>query len=98
MRLSTIILLSLLLQGCVVADVVTTPVKIVSKTADVLTTSQSKSDQKRGKRLREHEERLGKLERERVKAAEKCERGDEGQCRKLQEIDVKIAEEERREI
>lgn len=85
-------LCGLSLQGCVVADVVTAPVKAVSKTVDVLTVSQEESDQKRGKKLREKEEKLGKLERERSKADEKCGKGDEKACRKLGEIDADIEE------
>ena len=48
-KMTRLILLAMpmLLGGCVtsiVKDVVTAPVKIVSKTADVLTTSQSEAD------------------------------------------------------
>lgn len=86
----------LLLQGCVasiVKDVVTAPVKIVSKTADVLTTSQSESDQKRGRALRKQEERLGKLARDRDKAVKKCDRGDGDACQQAEAIDAAIVEE-----
>lgn len=83
----------LLLQGCVasvVKDVVTAPVKIVSKTADVLTTSQSESDEKRGRELRKREEALGKLARQRDKAREKCEDGNEDSCAKANELSEQI--------
>jgi hypothetical protein len=91
----------LLLQGCVasvVTDVVTAPVKIVSKTADVLTTSQSESDEKRGRELRKREEALGKLARQRDKAREKCEDGSEEACAKAAELDEQIAVEQDRPI
>jgi len=55
------------LGGCLVrtaADVVTLPVKAASKTVDVLTTSQSEADEKRGRAIRKHEECLGKEERQ----------------------------------
>jgi hypothetical protein len=89
----------LLLQGCVtsiVKDVVTAPIKIVSKTADVLTTSQSESDEKRGKEMRKKEERLGKLARDRDKAVKKCEHGDGDACQNAEAIDAAIEAEQDR--
>ena len=50
MRALFVLPLAFLLPGCVasvVKDVVTAPVKVVSKTADVMTTSQSEADEKR---------------------------------------------------
>lgn len=91
----------LLLQGCVasvVKDVVTAPVKIVSKTADVLTTSQSESDEKRGRELRKREEALGKLARQRDKARDKCEDGNEEACVKAAQLEEQIAVEQDRPI
>ena len=88
-----------LLQGCVasiVKEVVTAPIKIVSKTADVLTTSQSESDEKRGKTLRQHEERLGKLARNRDKAVKKCDHGDGDACQEAEAIDAAIEAEQNR--
>ncbi len=83
MRLVLSSAMVLLLSGCVasvVKDVVTAPVKIVSKTADVLTTSQSEADEKRGREIRKREEALGKLARQRDKAREKCEDGNKEAC------------------
>lgn len=74
-RLLTVFLLFLMLSGCIArmaADVVTAPVKVVSKTADALTTSQSEADEKRGRAIRKEEERLGKEAREREKAQRAC--------------------------
>ena len=55
-----------LLGGCVVGtvastavDVVTLPVKAAGKTVDVLTTSQSEADEKRGRAIRAREECMG---------------------------------------
>jgi hypothetical protein len=89
---------AVLLSGCVsmVKDVVTAPVKIVSKTADVLTTSQSESDEKRGRELRKREEALGKLSRQRDKAKERCEDGSEAACRKVTELEDQIDAEQDR--
>lgn len=64
--LISIISLPLALGGCVArttVDIVTLPVKAASKTVDVLTTSQSEADEKRGRRIREREECIGKEER-----------------------------------
>jgi hypothetical protein len=58
--------LGLGLSGCIVGtavDVVTLPVKAASKTVDVLTTSQSEADEKRGREIRKQEEREGKARR-----------------------------------
>ncbi len=80
-----IILLALpALSGCALASaatsVITAPVKIASKAADLATTSQSESDEKRGRELRKREERLGKLEREYGRQSGKCDEGDADAC------------------
>jgi hypothetical protein len=89
---------AVLLSGCVslVTDVVTAPVKIVSKTADVLTTSQSESDEKRGREMRKREEALGKLGRQRDKARAKCDDGNEASCERARALDEQIAAEQDR--
>jgi hypothetical protein len=90
----------ILLQGCVafmvsgvVKDVVTAPVKILSKTADVLTTSQSESDQKRGRDMRKREESVGKLSRQLKKVQERCGDGDRDACDKAEDIRDQIEDE-----
>jgi hypothetical protein len=91
----------LFLQGCVasvVGDVVTAPIKVVSKTADVLTTSQSEADEKRGRELRKREEAIGKLARQRDKAREKCEGGNEDACAKVAQLEQQIEMEQDRPI
>jgi hypothetical protein len=101
MRLILSASILLLLQGCVasvVGDVVTAPIKIVSKTADVMTTSQSELDEKRGRELRKREEALGKLARHRDKAREKCEDGDEEACALATQINEQIEAEQDRPI
>lgn len=85
----------LMLSGCVtslVSEVVTAPIKIVSKTADVLTTSQSESDENRGREMRKREEELGKLARQRDKAREKCEDGDQEACERVSDINDRISD------
>lgn len=85
-----------LLGGCVanmVADVVTAPVKIVSGGVDLMTTSQSESDEKRGRSMRHREERLGKLSRTRDEYGAKCrKKGKEDDCRRAAEADAEIRE------
>ena len=86
----------ILLQGCVasvVSNVVTAPVKIMSKTADVLTTSQSESDEKRGRDMRKREEKVGKLSRQLKKAQERCADGDSDACEKARDIRDQIDDE-----
>ena len=80
MRIIVLVMLAGLLEACVVGtiastavDVVTLPVKVVSQSVDLATTSQSEADENRGRDLRKAEEEAGK--RARI-AAE--------QCRKLQ--------------
>lgn len=81
-----------LLAGCVsaVKSVVTAPVKAVGQVADWSTTSQDESDRNRGRELRKSEERVGKLSRQRDRAAEKCRNGDEEQCRRAEVLEHEI--------
>jgi hypothetical protein len=85
--------LAVLLPGCIAKtalDVVTAPIKVVSKAADLATTSQSEADEKRGREIRKREEELGKLDRTREKLAEKCDDGDRSACRDLTEVEAKM--------
>ena len=68
------------------ADVVTLPVRAVSKGVDVATTSQSEADEKRGREIRKREERLGELDRDFAKQSERCADGDDGACERAQTI------------
>ena len=80
---------SVFLTGCIArtaVDVVTAPVKVVSKGVDLATTSQSEADEKRGRELRKREEELGKLERDYNKQMEKCRDGNDNSCFKAREI------------
>ncbi|PQM28264.1 hypothetical protein CVO77_07105 [Sphingopyxis lindanitolerans] len=81
-----------MLAGCVgaVKSVVTAPVKAVGQVADWSTTSQDESDRNRGRAMRAREERLGKLSRQRDKAAEKCRSGQEDQCQRAEVLDHEI--------
>ncbi|WP_373476005.1 hypothetical protein [Sphingorhabdus sp.] len=101
MRLVLSLSMVFLLTGCVasvVKDVVTAPVKIVSKTADVLTTSQSEADEKRGREIRKREEALGKMARQRDKAREKCEDGNQDACATAAQLNEQIEFEQARPI
>lgn len=77
-----VLILPFAMGGCVstVADVVTAPVRAVSGAVDLATTSQSEADEKRGRELRQREERLGRLERRYREQAEDCGEGDQRAC------------------
>jgi len=99
MRLIVCALLCVLLQGCVasiVSNVTNAPMKAVSKTLDILTTSQSEADEKRGRELRKHEEALGKLSRKRAKARKRCADGDRDACEKAADLSDQIEREQDR--
>ena len=66
MRLLLLPAFAVLLSGCLArtaVDIVTLPVKVVSAGVDAATTSQAEADQRRGREIREEEERLGRLAR-----------------------------------
>lgn len=66
MRILIVALLPFTLSGCLAKtalDIATLPLKAASKTVDVLTTSQSEADEKRGRAIREREECIGKEDR-----------------------------------
>lgn len=66
MRLWLLPLVSLPLGGCLAKtalDVVTLPVKAASAGLDAMTTSQAEADRKRGRRIREREECIGREDR-----------------------------------
>ena len=74
---------SMLVQGCLAKtafDVVTAPVKAVSKGVDLATTSQSEADENRGREIRKREERLAQLEREYNRQMEDCSDGSRRAC------------------
>ena len=81
-----------LLAGCVstVKSVVTAPVKAVGQVADWSTTSQDEADRNRGRAMRAREEKLGKLSRQRDKATEKCNGGDQAQCQRAEVLEHEI--------
>lgn len=81
-----------LLSGCIsaVKTVVTAPVKAVGQVADWTTTSQDEADRNRGREMRQREEQLGKLSRQRDKAAEKCRDGNEDQCQRAEVLEHEI--------
>ena len=82
-----------LLSGCIAQtalDVVTLPVKVASKGVDLATTSQSESDEKRGREIRQREEKLGKLQREFDKLQGQCLDGDRRACEKQSSIRAQL--------
>lgn len=80
------------LSGCITKtalDLATLPVRAASSAVDLATTSQSEKDEKRGKELREAEEKLGKLERRYSDEREDCMDGDKNAC-----IDARVTYQE----
>ncbi|MBX9898531.1 MAG: hypothetical protein K2Y17_11670 [Qipengyuania sp.] len=74
---------SLMLPGCVaktLVDVATLPVRAGAKAVDLATTSQSESDENRGREIRRREEQLGKLERAYAKQRARCDEGSAEAC------------------
>jgi hypothetical protein len=96
MRGPSLILLGfapLALSGCLAKtafDVATAPIRVASKAADLATTSQSESDEKRGREIRKREERLGQLQRERGKTEKACLAGDRRACDRVSEINAEM--------
>ena len=86
-------LMPLALAGCsaagAITSIVTAPVRIASKAADLATTSQSEADETRGREIRRREARVGELDREYRRQADKCAGGDAQACGKR---DVAFAE------
>lgn len=83
LRLLTIGAAALALQGCLAktaVSAVTLPVKVASSGVDLATTSQSEADQKRGREIRQREERLGRLQRDYEKQIDRCGDGDRRAC------------------
>ena len=84
---------SVALAGCVArtaAKGVSAPVDLASGAVDAMTTSQSAADEKRGRELREREERLGKLERRYREQSKKCENGSRSACAKAADLAEEI--------
>ncbi len=95
-RLAIVLLpfLALALTGCLARtafDVVTAPVRAAGKAVDLVTTSQSEADEKRGREIRRREEHIGRLERDRLRAQEQCSEGSDRACRREAELRQEIA-------
>ena len=91
-KLLPLLILALPLGGCVstAKTIVTAPFKAAGQVADWSTTSQDESDRNLGRAMREREEQLGKLSRQRDKAAAKCRDGNEDQCQRAEVLEHEI--------
>ena len=80
------------LCGCVgtLVDVATAPVRVAGKAVDLATTSQSEADQKRGREMRQREERYGALVRKHQRETRRCEDGDERSCAKAEALAAEL--------
>lgn len=76
-----------LLSACVstVAKIATAPVRVAGKGVDMMTTSQSEADEKRGREIRRREERLGQLQRQYDRHMRECNDGDDRSCLKARD-------------
>jgi Spy/CpxP family protein refolding chaperone len=93
--LTIVALAALALSGCVAktaATVVTAPVRLASGAVDLATTSQSERDEKRGRELRETQEKLRDLEKDRARQQKRCDAGDARACDRVASIDRQMAD------
>ena len=89
-----LIALPVILSGCIArtaVGVVTAPVRAVGQVADWATTSQDEADRNRGRAMREREEQLGRLDRQRARAVERCRGANEEACARAEQLDGEIA-------
>lgn len=86
------LLIVVALSGCVstAASIITAPVRVVGRVADMATTSQDESDRNLGRKMRAREEQLGRLERQRRHAAEECQDGEQDACRDANQLESQI--------
>jgi PBP1b-binding outer membrane lipoprotein LpoB len=91
-RYASITLVAFALSGCIstAASIVTAPVRVVGRVADMATTSQDESDRNLGRKMRAREEAMGRLERQRRNAAEDCQDGERDACRDQARIEAEI--------
>ena len=86
-------LAALALSGCLAQtamNVVTAPVRIGAKAVDMVTTSQSEADEKRGRAMRKRDEKIKKLQRRYNHRIEACNRGESAACADAAEINGEI--------
>lgn len=83
-----------LLGGCVstAASIITAPVRAAGQVVDWTTTSQDESDRALGRRVRAREAEIGRLERQRSRAAERCRDGNEDSCEQTRNLEGRIAD------
>ena len=86
--------LAVLLSGCVstAASIITAPVRAAGQVVDWSTTSQDESDRNLGRKVRAREAELGRLERQRARAAERCRDGREDSCDQARDLEDQMTE------
>ena len=85
---------ALVLQGCIArtaASVVTAPVRAAGQVVDWSTTSQEEADRNLGRQVRQREAEIGRLERDRRRAQERCQNGNADACQQVQTLTDQIA-------
>ncbi len=94
LRTSLILTASLSLSGCIArtaVDIVTAPVKIAGQVVDWSTTSQDEADRSLGREVRRREEAIGRLERRRIDAAQRCDDNYGSACDEARALESEIA-------
>lgn len=82
------------LSGCIArtaVDIVTLPVKAAGQVVDWSTTSQDEADRSLGRQVRAREEAIGRLERQRLREAERCDDGNRDACSEAERLQREIA-------
>ncbi|MFM6852752.1 MAG: hypothetical protein ACKOUM_01570 [Sphingopyxis sp.] len=78
-----------LLSGCIARtalDIATMPVRAAGQAADWATVSQEEADRDLGRRSRARDAQLGRLERQRQRADDACDDGDNRACRTADDL------------
>jgi hypothetical protein len=95
LRVFAVCCAALALQGCLAkaaVGVVTLPVRAVGAGVDAVTTSESEADEKRGREIRQREERIAELEAEYYDSMERCSSIEPDACYRAKSIEAEIDE------
>lgn len=91
----------LMLSGCIAntiagtaagigASIVTAPVRVGAKAADMATTSQSEADENRGRAMRKRNDKIRKLQKTYNRRVDACNRGETAACSEASQISGEI--------
>jgi hypothetical protein len=90
-------LIALALSGCLAqaalstaTSIATAPVRVGSRAVDLATTSQSEADENRGRRMRQNDKKIRKLQKKYNRQIDACNRGETAACSEASEISGEI--------